>query len=194
MRVRLTLTGKRAHTARAWMGRNAIHRLGPVLVALEGYEPRRPLVAGLAFHEALQVVRIEGGVAGNVVPDEAHLVINFRYAPDRTDTQAVEHVTGLLRPFLQGTDTFELQELSPASFPNIEHPLLTPLVARHGCVVRPKLGWTDVARFSSRGIPAVNFGPGDPSLAHTAQEWVSGVDLRRVRDVLADLVRTGVTG
>lgn len=194
LRVRVTLGGKRAHTARAWMGRNAIHRLGPVLEALSGYEPRRPEIAGLAFHEALQVVRVEGGVAGNVVPDTATIVINHRFAPDRSDDEAFAHVQGFLAPFLEADDTVELQELSTASAPNTDHPLLTPLIARHGCAVHSKLGWTDVARFSSRGIPAVNFGPGDPALAHTAEEWVSGAELRRVQEVLADLLRTGAAG
>ena len=191
LRVRLTLAGKRAHTARAWMGRNAIHRLGPVLQALDSHVARQPRIEGLDFHEALQVVNVTGGVAGNVVPDEASLVVNFRFAPDRTEEAAVAYVRSVVDPYLEAEDAFELQELSPAAYPTTDHPLLTPLLSRHGCGVRSKLGWTDVARFSSRGIPAVNFGPGDPSLAHTSEEWVSGVELRRVREVLADLLKNG---
>ena len=184
LRVVITMRGKRAHTARAWMGSNAVHRLAPILGALSGYVPRRPLVAGLAFHEALQAVAVTGGVAGNVVPDTASVTINHRFAPDRTSEDAISHVRAMLDPFLEIDDEFVVQDVSAAAWPGIEHPLLETLVTDHGCGVSAKLGWTDVARFAARGIPAVNFGPGDAALAHTAEEHVSRADLNRVRTIL----------
>jgi succinyl-diaminopimelate desuccinylase len=184
LRLSLTLRGRRAHTARAWMGRNAIHRLGEVLTLVDRFEPRRPEVAGLAFHEALQAVCVTGGVAGNVVPDEARLVLNVRFAPDRTATEAAAEVAALLAPVLEPDDVLEMTDSAEAAHPGTSHPLLQPLVTRFGLPVNPKLGWTDVARFTRRGVPAVNFGPGDPTLAHTAGEHVDHSQLEAVHDIL----------
>jgi succinyl-diaminopimelate desuccinylase len=188
LRLRVTLRGVRAHTARAWMGRNAIHRLGDLLTAVAAYEPREPVVGGLRFREALQAVSVQGGVAGNVVPDEAILVLNVRFAPDRSVAQARAHIESVIAPFVDREDLVELTDFADAAFPGLSHPLLQPLVGRFKLAVNPKLGWTDVARFSSRGIPAVNLGPGDPTLAHTAGEHVDRRQLQAVYDVLAGLV------
>ena len=188
LRFRLTVRGQRAHTARAWMGRNAIHRLAPVLAALAAYEPRRPVISGCAYHEALLAVGIEGGVSGNVVPDAATVLIGHRFAPDRTTTEAEAHVREVLAPFLDDGDELELIDASPAAAPAVDHPLVAALIARNSLEVSAKLGWTDVARFAERGIPAANFGPGDPTIAHTAGEHVTRDSVERTWAALDDLV------
>lgn len=191
MRLRIELAGDRAHTARPWMGRNAVHRLAGVLSALDDYQERRPVLAGCEYREALQAVAVSGGVAGNVVPDHAELVVNHRFAPDRSPDEAEAHVRSLLAPFLAEGDGVEVVELSPAAQPAVDHPLLRRLVDRNGLEVRAKLGWTDVARFAELGIPAANIGPGDPTLAHTAGEHVDRGPLEAVHAALVDLVAHG---
>lgn len=188
VRFRVTLAGIRAHTARAWMGRNAIHRLGRLLAVLEAYEPRQPEVEGCRFHESLVAVGVEGGVAGNVVPDRAAVTISHRFAPDRTIEEAEAHVRGLLEPLLDDDDVVEVIDRSPAAWPATGHPVVQALVARHGLEVHAKLGWTDVARFASWGVPAINLGPGDATLAHTHGERVDRASLQRTWAVLDDLL------
>lgn len=193
LKVEVTLAGVRAHTARPWMGRNAIHRAGALLDALAHHPGRRPVIDGCEYREALQAVRIEGGVAGNVVPDRVTLVIGYRFAPDRDETTALAVLMDLLGPFLdpEAGDSVTVVDQAPAAPPGLEHPLLRRLVDATGQPPRAKLGWTDVAFFAERGTPAVNFGPGDPALAHTAEEWVSRDDLERVYATLARVI--GVT-
>ncbi len=188
MRLRLDLAGERAHTARAWMGTNAIHRAGAVLSALDGYVPREPTIEGCRYHEALLAVDVHGGVAGNVVPDEASLVINHRFAPDRDVAEAEAHVREFLAPFLAERDRVTLVEAAPSAMPGTDHPLLAAMAADAGLEVRAKLGWTDVAFFSEHGVPAINFGPGDPILAHTRDEYVERDALERCRSALAGLL------
>ncbi|MEZ5266377.1 MAG: succinyl-diaminopimelate desuccinylase [Acidimicrobiales bacterium] len=149
LRARITLRGARAHTARPWMGRNAIHRLGALLEALARFEPRQPEVGGLRWREALQAVQVSGGVAGNVVPDEASVTVNHRFAPDRDVDEALAEVRRLVAPYLEDGDRVELTESSPAGRPALDHPLLAALHRRSGAEVEAKLGWTDVARFSA---------------------------------------------
>ena len=186
-RVRVTLAGVRSHTARPWKGRNAIHRLGPVLDAIAGYEAREPTIDGCTYREAVQAVFVEGGVAGNVVPDEAVLTVNLRIAPDRTVDQAVEAFRSLIAPFVEDGDGFELDDSAVPAPPSLTHPLLAPLVAA-GTPVRAKLGWTDVARFAEHGVPAINFGPGDASVAHMRDEHVTRDSIERVHAALLTLV------
>ena len=187
MHLRIALAGKRAHTARPWMGRNAVHRLSELLEVLAAYQPRRPVIDGCGFAEALQATSVSGGVAGNVVPDEAALVLNHRFAPDRTPEQAEQHVRELFAAQLGAGDTIELVEMAPAAAPHLDHPLLAAIVTAAGgpAAVRAKLGWTDAAFFTERGIPALNFGPGDAELAHTAGEFVTRRSLEAVYGVLA---------
>jgi succinyl-diaminopimelate desuccinylase len=180
MRVRVTLVGKRAHPARPWMGRNAIHRLGGLLGGLAAYEPRQPVIEGCRYHEALQAVRVEGGVAGNVVPDRVELLVNHRFAPDRSAGEATEHLRSVLAPWLAPGDEVELVDVADAAPPGLGHPMIASLIERNALEVRAKLGWTDVARFAARGVPAANFGPGDAELAHMATESVTREQLDRV--------------
>jgi succinyl-diaminopimelate desuccinylase len=190
LRAVVTMHGTRAHTARAWMGVNAVHRLGAVLRRLDAYEPRTPVLDGCEFREGLQAVRVEGGVAGNVVPDTASVTLNHRFAPDRSPAEAEEHV----RSVVGDVDGFEIVDAAPGAPPGLTHPLLAALVAAVGTTPTAKLGWTDVSRFAARGVPACNFGPGDPLLAHAQGECVDRADLERAHSVLAGLLLHGPTG
>jgi len=187
MRAEVTMTGERAHTARAWLGRNAIHRLAPVLAAVAGYEGRRVTIDGCDFREGLQVVRVDGGVANNVVPDRATVTLNHRFAPDRSPSEAEAHI----RRVVGDVDSFEVSDMAPAALPALDHPLLQRVLAATGDVAHAKLGWTDVARFASKGLPATNFGPGDPSVAHSAGERVTRADLDTVYGVLRAVLEGG---
>ncbi|MEO3826202.1 succinyl-diaminopimelate desuccinylase [Actinomadura sp. B10D3] len=167
MRVEVTAKGERAHSARAWMGSNAIHTAGRVLDVLRAYEPTRPVVDGLEYHEGLNAVRISGGVAGNVIPDECVVEVNYRFAPDKSPDDAEAY----LREIFAGFEV-TVTDSSPGARPGLTHPAAAAFVAASGAEVRAKLGWTDVARFSELGVPAVNYGPGEPTLAHTKDEYV----------------------
>lgn len=175
MRIEVRTHGRRAHTARGWMGDNAIHDLEAVLARLNGYQPRQPVIDGLQYREGLQAVFISGGVAGNVVPDAACITINHRFAPDRSPAEAEAH----LRELFDGFDVTVVDQ-APGALPGLGHPAAAGFVAATGGVVEPKFGWTDVSRFSGLGIPAVNYGPGNPSLAHAPHEYVPVEDLYRV--------------
>jgi len=188
LRLRVQLKGARAHTARPWMGRNAVHRLSGVLGALTAYEPRSPIIDGCQFREALQAVAIDGGSGGNVVPDAASITVNFRFAPDRSPLDAEQHVLEVFAPFLEKGDEIEILDIANAAAPGLTHPLLAALVDRSGGTVSAKLGWTDVARFAAHGVPAVNFGPGDSTIAHTADEFLDRAPLERVAEVLTALL------
>ncbi len=188
LRLEVTLAGERAHSARPWMGRNAVHRLGPLLSLLEAHEPRQPVIQGLQFREALQAVGVNGGVATNVIPDSAMVGLNHRFAPDRTPEEAEAAVRALLAPVLEEGDTIELVDVAPGAAPQLDHPLLAALVERSRLGVRAKLGWTDVARFAARGIPAVNLGAGDSTLAHNKHERVEGDRLDVSYRALLDLI------
>ncbi|MGW4064491.1 succinyl-diaminopimelate desuccinylase [Amycolatopsis sp. NPDC004747] len=179
MRVELRLSGTRAHTARAWMGENAIHALAEPLRRLAEYTPRIVDIDGLTYREGLQATSVSGGVAGNVVPDAAVLTVNHRFAPDRDPAAAEQHLREVF-------DGFELSvvDLSPGALPGLSAPAAAELVAAAGGRAAAKLGWTDVARFAARGMPAVNFGPGNPTLAHTKQENVRTAEIRQVTEVL----------
>jgi succinyl-diaminopimelate desuccinylase len=191
MRLRITLRGERAHPARAWMGRNAIHRLAGILATLAAYEERRPEIQGCHYREALQAVRVEGGVAGNVVPDRAELLVNHRFAPDRSAAEAEAHVRQVIAPFVEPGDEVELVDVAAGAVPGLDHPLLAGFVEGNGLEVRAKLGWTDVARFAAHGIPAANFGPGDPEIAHMAGEHVTRSQIDAVWRAVERLLRTG---
>jgi succinyl-diaminopimelate desuccinylase len=191
LRVRVSLRGQRAHTARPATGRNAIHRLAPVLAAIAAYRSRRPVIGGCEYVEQLQVVDVSGGVAGNVVPDEAALLLNHRFAPDRTVAEAEAAVKELLGTHLEAGDRWELVDSAPAAPPALDHPVLAGLVSATGRPPQAKQGWTDVSSFWAHGIPATNFGPGDPLLAHTPGEHVSARELEAAAAVLESLLHSG---
>ncbi|MDT0307704.1 succinyl-diaminopimelate desuccinylase [Streptomyces sp. DSM 44917] len=182
LRMLLRLPGRRAHSARSWTGENAIHAAAPVLARLAAYRPRRPVVDGLEYREGLNAVRIEGGVAGNVIPDACAVTVNYRYAPDRDEAAAVAHVREVFADC--GVAEFVVDDHSPAALPGLSHPAARAFIAAVGGEPRAKYGWTDVARFSALGVPAVNYGPGDPNLAHKADERVSVADVLRCEERL----------
>jgi len=190
VRALVTLRGERAHTARPWRGRNAVHRLAPLLTAVASYSPRHVELDGVVYTEQLQVVGVSGGVSANVVPDEATVTINHRVAPDRTIDEAVEWLLEFLGPHLEDSDACEITDAAPPASPSLAHPALARLVELSGRPPRAKLGYTDVATFAERGMPAANFGAGDPELAHHAGEQVATSELSRCRDVLSALLAT----
>jgi len=181
LRVVVSAAGTRAHSARSWLGDNAIHKLGEVLAVLSAYQPRSVGIDGCTYREGLSAVRIDGGVAGNVIPDAASVTVNFRFAPDRSVEQALEHVHEVLDGLNVG---IEMTDAAPGALPGLTKPAAAALVDAAGGHVRAKYGWTDVARFAALGIPAVNYGPGDPNLAHRADEHVEVAQVSVVTGVL----------
>ena len=179
MRVVVRVEGKRAHVARAWRGVNAIHGAAEVLRRLAGYESRRVVIDGCEFREGLNAVYIRGGVAGNVVPDLCEIDVNHRFAPDRTATDAEAYVRELFAGY-----AVEVVEAVPGALPGLGAAPAQDFIAAVGSAPLAKLGWTDVARFASLGIPALNFGPGDPNLAHTKDEHVEIGKIIEGADVL----------
>lgn len=181
LRVVISAAGTRAHSARSWLGDNAIHKLGAVLQRLAAYRPRSVDIDGCVYREGLSAVRIDGGVAGNVIPDAATVTVNFRFAPDRTPEQALAHV----REVFDGLDVdIEQTDSAAGALPGLTAPAAAELVTAAGGRVRAKYGWTDVSRFAARGIPAVNYGPGDPNLAHKVDERVPVDQITAVADLL----------
>ncbi|TFD40959.1 succinyl-diaminopimelate desuccinylase [Cryobacterium sp. TMT1-2-1] len=168
LRVEIRTFGLRAHSARSWVGENAIHKVTPILDTLANYEPRAVEVEGLVYREGLNAVGITGGIAGNVIPDECMVHINYRFAPSRSVEEALAHVHELF----PGYDITVVDSAAGAR-PGLDAPLAKQFLAAVGAEPRPKYGWTDVARFSALGIPAVNYGPGDPLKAHADDERVA---------------------
>jgi succinyl-diaminopimelate desuccinylase len=165
LRADIVTRGVAAHSARPWNGHNAIHDAGPVLARLAAYEAAVVTVDGLDYHEALQAVAVEGGIAGNVIPDRCAVTVNYRFAPDKSADEAFAH----LQDVFEGYECV-LRDAADGARPGLDLPAAQEFVAALGVPVGPKEGWTDVARFSALGVPAVNFGPGDPNLAHTDGE------------------------
>ena len=187
LRVAVTTRGERAHSARSWRGVNAIHLAAPILQRLNAYEARRPVIDGLEYHEGLNAVLIDGGVATNVIPDECRVTVNFRYAPDRDEEEALAFV----RDYFEG---FEVEVLDSAAgaLPGLDRPAAKAFLDAVGGEAKPKFGWTDVARFTALDIPAVNFGPGDHMLAHKQEEFVTIQQLHHCEDVLRRWLESGI--
>ncbi|NHN55068.1 succinyl-diaminopimelate desuccinylase [Calidifontibacter sp. DB0510] len=179
MRVELTTKGIAAHSARPWNGHNAIHDAADLLQRLSDYEPQTVTVDGLDYHEALNAVHISGGIAGNVIPDRCTVAVNYRYAPDKDTEAALAHV----RSVFPGYDV-RLTDAADGARPGLDRPAAQAFVAALGLPVVAKEGWTDVARFSAIGVPAVNFGPGDPNLAHTDDERCPEQQIRDCEEAL----------
>jgi len=179
MRVRVTVPGRRAHSARGWLGENAIHAAAPVLATLVRYEARDVDIDGCVYREGLNAVAVAGGVAGNVVPDLCTVTVNFRFAPDRSEADAEQHV----RDVFDGW-AVEVTDSAPGALPGLTAPAARHFVDAVGVTPVAKYGWTDVARFAQLGIPALNFGPGDPNLAHTREESVETALIGTCTDLL----------
>ncbi len=180
LRVEVLVPGLRAHSARAWTGVNAIHVAGEVISRLNAYEPAAVEVDGLIYRECLNAVGVRGGVAGNVIPDECVVTVNYRFAPSRSVDEAEQH----LRTLFEGFEVV-VTDAAGGARPGLDHPAAAAFVAAVGGEPKPKYGWTDVARFSEMGVPAVNFGPADPSLSHTDDEHCPAAAITRCREVLA---------
>ena len=172
MRAEVRARGRRAHSARSWMGVNAIHEAGEILDVLRAYQAREPEVEGLTYHEGLNAVKISGGVAGNVIPDECVVTVNHRFAPDRSGTEAQAYVRSVFDRW-----EVEVTDMAEGARPGLSRPAAAAFAAAVGGTPRAKLGWTDVARFAALGIAAVNYGPGDPQFAHRADEHVPLADV-----------------
>jgi succinyl-diaminopimelate desuccinylase len=179
LRVDLPLVGRRAHSARSWLGDNAIHAAAPILRTLKAYQARDVDIDGCVYKEGLQAVRIDGGHAGNVIPDACTVTVNFRFAPDRSESQALAHVQDVF-------DGYEvvLTDSSAGALPGLTQPAAQHFVQAVGETPVAKYGWTDVARFAALGIPALNYGPGDPNLAHTREEHVDTRQIAKVAELL----------
>lgn len=185
LRVSVEMAGARAHTARPFTGKNAIHRLGDVITKVASYEPRAALIDGIEFVEQLQVVDIIGGVAPNVVPDRASCTLNHRVAPDRSKEDAVSWLTEFLADVTSEDDSISVVDWAPSSPPSMTNERLSALAALTGESPKGKVGWTDVATFAELKIPATNFGAGDPLLAHRSDEFVTLAQLDQFASVLS---------
>ena len=179
IRVDVRVTGVAAHSARSWMGENAVHMAASVLDRLRSYPAQEVEVDGLVYREGLNAVGIRGGIAGNVVPDECVVTVNYRFAPSRSVEDAEKH----LRQLFEGFEV-AVTDASPGARPGLDHPAAAAFVASIGEEPKPKYGWTDVARFSVMGVPAVNFGPGDPLFAHKDDEQCPAGQIRFARRAL----------
>ena len=179
LRAVVEVPGVRAHSARSWLGTNAIHAATDVLDRLRGYQARQPVVNGLQYREGLSAVAISGGIAGNVIPDACAVTINYRFAPDRSPQEAVDHVREVFAGY-----SVTIEDVASGARPGADTPLVKEFITASRLPARAKLGWTDVARFSALGIPALNFGPGNPGLAHAADERVEIEQIRQCELVL----------
>jgi succinyl-diaminopimelate desuccinylase len=175
LRAEVRSFGRRSHSARSWVGVNAIHLAAPILDRLAAYRAASVEVDGLVYREGLNAVGITGGVAGNVIPDECMVHVNFRFAPNRSEEQAVAHV----RELFDGFDV-RIVDLAGGARPGLDAPAAQAFVRAVGATPKPKYGWTDVARFARLGVPAVNYGPGDPLLAHADDEQVPAAQILAV--------------
>jgi succinyl-diaminopimelate desuccinylase len=179
LRVEVSTTGERAHSARSWMGRNAIHQVHEILEILDKYQPEQPVIDGLTYREGLNAVAITGGIAGNVIPDRCTVTVNYRFAPNKTEQDAIAFIESLF-----GRWQVTVTDCAPGALPGLDQPAARAFMEATGARTAPKFGWTDVARFSQMKTPAVNYGPGDPSLAHSQGECVSVDQVQRVADTL----------
>jgi len=186
IRFSIALRGERAHASRPFTGRNAIHRMGDIVKRVADFEPRVVAVEGVEYVEQLQVVSVDGGIAANVVPDLATLIVNHRVAPDRTVDEAVSWFKSYLSELIEDTDGFRVEDAAPPALPGLDNPQLQQLVTLTGRPARAKVGWTDVATFSEMGIPATNFGAGNPLLAHHSVETLSSDEIESFATILRE--------
>lgn len=177
-------SGEAAHSARPWLGENAVTKAGAFLTMMHGLQPEVHSIDGLQFKEVISVTRAAGGVANNVIPGRFELNVNYRFAPDRTTEDAIER----LRSLCEGADGFEVSDTAPAAYPDVSHPLFRALAESAGAGISHKQGWTDVAQLAERGIPGVNFGPGETALAHKPGESIALADLDWAHDAVVKVL------
>lgn len=173
LRAVVTTHGRRSHSARAWMGHNAVHEAAEILNRLAAYEPAEVEIDGLTYREGLNAVGIQGGIAGNVIPDRCEVTVNYRFAPDQDIPAAKRHVEEIFEGF-----PVVFVDEAPGALPGLTVPAAREFISVIGRPPAPKFGWTDVARFAALGIPAVNYGPGDPAFAHAPDEHVPVEQIR----------------
>lgn len=178
--ARVSFIGEAGHSARPWRGVNAVTKAGPFLTTMDALQPELHPIEGLEFKEVMSVTRANGGVANNIIPGRFELNVNYRFSPDRTTEEAVER----LREVCSEADEFEVVDVAPAAYPETSHPLFQSLIDAAGTDVSHKQGWTDVAQLAERGIPGINFGPGETALAHKPGESIALDDLTWAYDVL----------
>jgi succinyl-diaminopimelate desuccinylase len=176
----VTFLGEASHSARPWLGINAVTRAGSFLTMMDGLEPEPHPIEGLQFKEVVSVTKASGGVANNIIPSRFDLNVNYRFSPDRTTEEAIER----LRTLCESADGFEVVDTAPAAYPEASHPLFQELAEAAGAGTSHKQGWTDVAQLAQRGIPGVNFGPGETALAHKPGESIALDDLTWAYDAL----------
>ena len=174
-----TMLALNQSSARSWLGSNAIHEAADVLVRLADYQPARVVIDGLEYREGLNAVAIAGGVAGNVIPDECTVTVNYRFAPSLTTDLAIAHVQAIFEGF-----DVRVVDVAPGALPGLSQPAAETFLGVTNSTPRPKFGWTDVSRFTALGIPAVNYGPGEVAQAHQVTESVPIENLETVFDVL----------
>lgn len=192
LRLKISACGQRAHSARSWLGSNAAHTLAPVMVKVADYEARKVTIDGCTYREGLNIVHLEAGVATNTIPDDAWMFVNFRYAPDRSEDDALAHaleVLGLRNLADDSLLSVEIDDSAGAALPGLGAPVAKRLLEAVGGNYRAKLGWTDVARFSALGVPAVNFGCGDPGFAHKRDEQCPTAQIIQVAQQLVDYLQ-----
>ncbi len=164
-----TFTGRSGHSARPWLADNAITHAAAAITALHAVPAERVEFDGLEFAEVASVTQIAGGIAENVIPDAIACHVNYRYAPGRSAADAEARLQGLCA---DPHASLVIDSNAPSGAVAVRHPLVQELVRAGSLAVAPKQAWTPVAEFAAAGIPAVNFGPGDPAYAHRRDERV----------------------
>lgn len=182
--ARVTFVGEPSHSARPWLGTNAVTRAGTFLTMMDGLTPELHPIEGLEFKEVISVTRASGGIANNIIPGRFDLNVNYRFSPDRSTEDAINR----LNDVCAAADEFEVMDAAPAAYPETGHPLFQELIEAAGSEVSHKQGWTDVAQLSQRGIPGINFGPGETALAHKPGESIDLGDLVWCHDVLTQVL------
>lgn len=180
--VKAIFNGKRAHSARPWMGENAIHKSAKTLAkAVESSESQPKLeVQGLTYSATLQVTTMSAGIARNVIPDRCEFVINHRYTPDVSAKEAQDYV---VNEICSDADEIEIVDNTPGAMPALDHPLVA-FAREQNREVLAKVAWTDVARFYEFGVGALNCGPGDATYAHRADEHIEIIKLEETYEFL----------
>ncbi len=188
LNARIHFHGVSGHSARPWAAENAIDKALEGLRPYAAIEPRPVEIGGLTFTEVVSLTQIEGGIASNVIPDRVTANVNFRYAPDRAPSSAEAY----LRALLPDGATFEHAGDSPPARVVTDSPLVQRLRAAGDLALEPKQAWTNVADFTSRGIDAVNFGPGATRYAHRRDEQVEIEALEQAFRALWDFLTGSV--